>query len=81
MELIYTEDKDMGLEIDSIEPTGGPTTGETRVLIRGGPFEDMDLLYPKPKCKFGSNDRVVEATYVKCTQRPSAMEEKEGKNK
>ena len=56
-------------------------TGETRVLIRGGPFEEMDLIYPRPKCKFGSNDRVVEATYVKCTQKPLSMNELEGKNK
>ena len=55
------------LDIDSIEPSGGPTTGETRVLVRGGPFEELDLLYPNPVCKFGSNDRIVKATYVKCT--------------
>ena len=24
--------------IDSIETEGGPTTGNTRVLVRGGPF-------------------------------------------
>ena len=24
--------------IDSIEPEGGPTTGNTRVLVRGGPL-------------------------------------------
>ena len=69
------------LDIDSIEPNGGPTTGETRVLVRGGPFEELDLLYPNPVCKFGSNDRIVKATYVKCTQKPKAMEDLEGKNK
>jgi hypothetical protein len=72
------QNEDLGLQIDSLEPTGGPITGETRVLVRGGPFEDMSLLYPHPKCKFGSKDRIVAATYVKCTDRPLTMEEKEG---
>ena len=81
LETTYGEAKSWMLEIDSIEPAGGPTTGETRVLVRGGPFEEMDLLYPNPVCKFGSNDRIVKATYVKCTQRPAAMEDLEGKNK
>jgi hypothetical protein len=71
----------LGLEIDSIEPNAGPMTGDTRVLVRGGPFDEMDLIYPRPKCKFGANDRVVEATYVKCTQKPLGMNELEGKNK
>jgi len=56
-------------------------TGETRVLVRGGPFEDMTLLYPRPKCKFGANDRIVEATYVKCHDRPLKTEDSEGKSK
>lgn len=72
---------EIGLAIDSIEPEGGPITGDTRVLVRGGPFEDMTLIYPKPKCKFGANDRIVEATYVKCHERPLTMEDTEGKSK
>jgi len=32
------EGDNIGLAIDSIEPEGGPITGETRVLVRGGPF-------------------------------------------
>lgn len=80
MQLKYKNDE-TGLAIDSIEPEGGPITGETRVLVHGGPFEDMALLYPRPKCKFGSNDRTVEATYVKCHHRPLSMEENEGKSK
>ena len=71
---MYTSDN-LGLVIDSIEPEGGPITGETRVLVRGGPFEDMSLLYPRPKCKFGANDRVVDATYVKCHSKPLGMED------
>ena len=81
LELKYTTVDALGLQIDSIEPEGGPITGETRVLVRGGPFEDMTLLYPRPKCKFGANDRVVEATYVKCHERPLKMEDVEGKSK
>ena len=80
LEIRYKDDK-IDLTIDSIEPEAGPITGETRVLVRGGPFEDMTLLYPRPKCKFGSNDRIVDATYVKCHQRPLATEDWEGHSK
>ena len=41
------------LSVDSIEPEGGPTTGQTRVLVRGGPFKDLAAIFPHPKCKFG----------------------------
>lgn len=44
------------LEVASIEPEGGPTTGSTRVLVRGGPFGDLSEVYPSPKCKFGRLD-------------------------
>lgn len=30
--------KPFTVSVDSIEPEGGPTTGQTRVLVRGGPF-------------------------------------------
>lgn len=56
-------------------------SGDTRVLVRGGPFEDMTLLYPRPKCKFGANDRIVDATYVKCHERPLKTEDWEGHTK
>lgn len=45
------------IKIDSIEPEAGPVygnqnktnvLGETRVLVRGGPFANMQLYYPKP---------------------------------
>lgn len=67
------------VEVDSIEPEGGPTTGNTRVLVRGGPFQDMQLLFPKPKCKFGK--LVVDSTYVLCTTSPTAIEEQEAHHK
>lgn len=66
--------------MDSIEPEAGPTTGQTRVLVRGGPFKDLAQLFPKPKCKFGRNDLVVEATYVMCMTSPTAIEEHEGRH-
>ena len=54
-------------EIDSIFPAGGLTTGDTRVLVRGGPFRESDKKkYPHPKCKFGSNKNIVDATFVSC---------------
>jgi len=69
------------VEIDSIEPEGGPTTGNTRVLVRGGPFTDMQLLFPKPKCKFGRFDMIVDATYVACVTSPTPMESHEARHK
>jgi hypothetical protein len=58
------------VSIDSIEPEGGPTSGNTRVLVRGGPFQDLAVLFPKPKCKFGKKTLIVDATYVKCQASP-----------
>lgn len=40
----------------------------------------MNLLYPKPKCKFGTNDKIVSATYVRCTEKPLSVEDIEGKH-
>jgi hypothetical protein len=31
------------------------------------------LAYEKPKCKFGTNDKVVDATYVKCSVTPGSF--------
>jgi hypothetical protein len=66
------------ITVDSIEPEAGPVYGETRVLVRGGPFENMVLLFPRPVCKFGHRDMIVAATYVSCTERPLSMEDTEG---
>jgi len=57
------------LEIQSIAPKAGPITGRTRVMVRFdnlGPFVDA---YPYPKCKFGNNKMIVDATYVKCSKK------------
>lgn len=36
----YSQKGSLKVWIDSIEPEGGPTTGMTRVTVRGGPFGD-----------------------------------------
>ena len=74
----YPSWENLNLRIASIDPDAGPVTGATRVLVRGGPFENMSLLYPSPKCKFGRNDRVVDAAYVRCTEEPLTVDMSEG---
>ena len=69
------------LTVDSIEPEGGPITGNTRVLVRGGPFKDLEPIYPHPKCKFGKFDMVVDATYVLCTTMPTKIEDMEPRHR
>lgn len=64
----------MKVEVASIEPEAGPISGNTRVLVRGGPFKDMNIIYPRPKCKFGKHSLVVDATYVTCTTEPTPIE-------
>jgi len=39
----------------------------------------MNLLYPKPKCRFGRNNMVVDATYVKCPYSPTSVKQAEAK--
>lgn len=73
--------KPFQVNVDSIEPEGGPITGNTRVLVRGGPFLDMDSIFPHPKCKFGKLDLVVDATYVLCTQSPTSIESLEPRHR
>ena len=29
---------------------------------------------PNPKCKFGRNDRIVDASYVRCTEEPLTVD-------
>ena len=67
------------LTVDDIDPVGGPSTGDTRVLVRGGPFEDLIGIYPKPKCRFGRRDLTVSATYVSCRTEPTTYGMKEAR--
>lgn len=55
--------------ITSIVPPAGPTTGNTRVLVRGKGL-DPNPDYPNPVCKFGLVSNVVKATYVRCSENP-----------
>jgi hypothetical protein len=54
-------------------------TGDTRVTVRGGPFAGYQTLYPEPKCRFGSDEMVVAATYIKCPDTARKVYEKEAK--
>jgi len=56
------------IHITSIYPTGGPTSGSTRVTVRGEEIFDNPL-YPTPQCRFGLSSPTP-GTYVKCTPRP-----------
>lgn len=65
------------IELLGIEPSAGPLSGNTRVLVRGSDFAGKDLKYPTPKCKFGRDDKIVDAAYVKCTPEPKKIWEME----
>ena len=56
------------IRIKSIFPAQGPITGDTRVLVRGGPFSKWEDDYKFPKCRFGDADNSTEvsAEYVTC---------------
>lgn len=62
--------------IDSITPDHGPSTGGTKVMVRGGPFAQFQNDHPEPVCKFG--DARVAATYVQCPPRAKKAYEREG---
>ena len=77
---------DEQISIMGIEPNGGLTSGETRVLVRLKNFkQDLITTYPHPSCRFGSAKYTVLGTYTKCTpkprkpgeRQPSAMEKTE----
>ncbi len=65
------------VRINGIEPNAGPLSGNTRVLVRGGPFQGMEATYASPKCKFGRDDLIVEATYVKCSPNAKKISDEE----
>lgn len=62
--------------ITSIVPNTGPTSGNTRVLVRGTGLKPNDE-YPNPLCKFGTNENIVKGTYVTCTPNPRHPDEPE----
>ena len=63
--------------MDSIEPRGGPISGQTRVTVRADGIGQMVDSYPDPKCKFGKNSMIVDGIYVKCTKAPTGFYSKE----
>jgi len=68
------------LTIDSLNPRAGPVDGHTLVTVRMdglGAFVDA---YPHPKCKFGSNKMIVDASYIRCSLAPPKFYEKEAKS-
>ena len=65
----YSQGK-FALIIDSITPRGGPTYGTTTVTVRVEGLEQFVDVYPDPKCKYGTNERIVDGSYVKCTKAP-----------
>jgi hypothetical protein len=69
------------LTIQSIQPNGGPISGGTRVLVRTESIAPFVDIYPHPKCKFGTNDRIVDALYVKCLTHDMGFFEDEGAKK
>ena len=59
------------ISITGIEPNGGITSGETRVLVRLHNFkQELITTYPHPSCRFGSAEYTVPGTYTKCTPKP-----------
>ena len=54
------------VRIDSIEPAHGPTTGETRVLVRGGPFGKWALKYPSPYVSYSFLAAVLLSVRLVC---------------
>ena len=54
------------INLSSLFPTAGPITGGTRVTIKGNNLTSLESVFPTPKCKFGRDDKVVEAFYVSC---------------
>jgi len=47
--------------------------------VRGGPFKGEQAKFPEPKCRFGSDQMTVGASYVPCTKHAPKVSEKEGK--
>ena len=57
------------LDIAAINPRGGPVTGGTRVTVRMAGLSPLVNAFETPKCKFGLNSMIVDATYVTCTMK------------
>ena len=69
---------EMKVMIESIFPRGGPLYGTTRVTVRSQGLTQLVDAFPNPKCKFGTNSMIVDATYIKCSKKPKSFYEREG---
>lgn len=67
--------------ITGVSPAHGPVTGDTRVTVRGGPFERYVAAFPEPKCRFGSDALIVNGAYVSCSGAPPKAGEREAKKR
>jgi hypothetical protein len=65
------------LLIQSVFPRGGPITGSTKVEVRGDGMEDLVDIFPDPKCRFGSNNNIVDGNWIKCSKKPPTFYERE----
>ena len=75
---LHCEEDEDEIYIQGIEPNGGLTKGETRVLVRLRNFnKDLISSYPHPKCRFGSKEYTVDATFTKCTPKPRKVGERQ----
>ena len=62
--------------ISNITPAQGPTTGNTRVLIRGTGLE-RNPDHQFPQCRFGDDTKPVNGAYVKCTPEPQGIHDRD----
>lgn len=64
------------IRIENIYPSQGPASGDTKVVVHGGPFAQFQQEHPEPHCKFG--DVTVGGSYVPCRPNKIKHFEREG---
>jgi hypothetical protein len=72
----FLKNSTSSIRLESISPAQGPTTGDTKVVVRGGPFAKYQAEHPEPKCRFG--DVTVGGMYVPCPIKHPKVYEREG---
>lgn len=72
----FLKPSNSSIRLESISPSMGPASGDTKVTVRGGPFAKYEAEHPEPKCRFG--DAVVGGMYVPCPPKAAKIYEKEG---
>jgi hypothetical protein len=56
------------LDMLSLNPRAGPLSGGTEVTVRMSDLSPFVEAYPAPKCKFGKNNKIRDASYIKCSE-------------